>query len=66
MGNATAKIYLRDDFQRKDNSYPINLRVTIHRQTNKYSLATSALKTHWDNEKLRVKGGDLSTREKTL
>jgi addiction module HigA family antidote len=66
MENASAKISLRDDFQRKDGSYPVYLRVTIHRRTKKYSLAISVMEKHWDSEKLRVKRGDLKHQNKNL
>jgi integrase len=59
MENASAKIYLRDDFQRKDGTNPIYLRVTIKRRTKKYSLTISVFQKYWDAEKLRVKRGDL-------
>lgn len=66
MENASAKIYLRDDFERKDGTYPIYIRVTIHRRTKKYSLNVSVFEKFWDKEKLRVKRGDLKHQSKNL
>ncbi len=58
MDNYTAKILLREDFEKKDGTSPIYLRLTINRKTKKYSLNLSTKKEWWDNDSSRIRRGD--------
>ncbi|BDX37694.1 tyrosine recombinase [Tenuifilaceae bacterium CYCD] len=66
MENASAKIYLRDDFTRKDGTKPVYLRLTIGSKVRKYSLGVSAKEDNWDKKNSRVKRGDIKHLNKNL
>lgn len=66
MESYSAKIYVRDDYQRKDGSNTIYLRITINRKTKKYSIGVNVNMNYWDPRNLRVKRGDLAHLNKNL
>ncbi|MCW3788845.1 Arm DNA-binding domain-containing protein [Plebeiibacterium sediminum] len=54
--NATSKLVLRNSYQKKDGTYPINLRVTINRESKYYPTKVSCKKDDWIDSKQRIKG----------
>jgi integrase len=66
MESYSAKIYVRDDYQKKDGSNTIYLRVTINRKMKKYSIGVNVNMNHWDKRTLKVKRGDLAHFNKNM
>lgn len=61
---ASVKVYLRADYQKKDGSSPLYLRLTIDRKHKYYTMEISVKKANWNADKQLVKKADPENRAK--
>jgi len=62
--NIHSTFILRNDYQKKDGSYPINLRITINRKVKVYSLGISTYPKWWNQYKNLVRAPDPESDQK--
>jgi integrase len=66
MESYSVKIYLREDFQKKDKTHPIYLRITINRKVQKIALGISTKFDSWDKKNCKIKKSDIQHLSKNL
>jgi len=66
MESYSVKIYLREDFQKKDKTHPIYLRITINRKVQKIALGISTKFESWDKKNCKIKKSDIQHLSKNL